>query len=195
MQVFKSVFFVFTLTGTLAFAQNESPRPKSRTIQMKSLGISFASWNEILTAESGTASSKVFSNHYVNNITYTQDRFTGRTGYSMNYSLILGKATLAPAAVSYASADKSFFGVSFYPRYSYRQSAAITFGIGPLLMYRSLKWDPQNSVTISTSPQANVGILGSVDFRLNPRIEVVQTLGTLFLQANTYWSLGLGYNF
>lgn len=96
---------------------------------------------------------------------------------------------------AYLASYQPFFGLMGSAAYFFRVEKRVYLEIGPMLLYRSLKW-PDSAGNVATSgSDINGGVTANLRVRLFRNLDYCQSMGTLLVKASTIWSLGLGYRF
>lgn len=158
-----------------------------------SLGIGYFSWTEILDA-TGAGTFKGFSSFYGNSIYY---RYNTRGSKDfIESSILVGKYTsVFPSFGLYTTENKNFMGLMSSYRKSLELSPQVYISAGPLILLRNVKYTAPIGYEVKSGSDLNLGLLAEIQFQLTPKIEVKQSMGTLFFKARTFWSLSLGYNY
>lgn len=118
-------------------------------------------------------------------------------GWLYSAAILTGSGTGGSTATNpaYLASYQPFFGVMGSTAYFFRMERRVYLEVGPMLLYRSLKW-PESAGNIATSgSDINAGVTANLRIRLFRNLDYCQSIGTLFVKASTIWSLGLGYRF
>lgn len=209
-----SILFIFTLSASKTFAQNEaadsSPisQPKSnekianpslkKVFVRSSFGLSYISWIELVDLDSSTQSDRSFAQFRGPAVTFERSIFNKKfTGYILEFSGLFGQANIggSQTVLTYQESNKSYFGVLGSGRIAYRLSAPITLSVGPSILYRQVQVPSSNGITAKSGADFNLGLQASLSAKLNRRWELKQSFGTLFFKASTIWSLAAVYQF
>lgn len=202
------VFILLLTAGAFSQAQAQSARSaqpgspqakKSRPVELETASVAYISWTEFVDLDNGTTTDKAFANFYGLSFNYKTENFKGRWGDTIEYTLAMGQANAggSQTQITYQTNYKSWYGAMAAYRLAYRLSPQITLGIGPNVLGRQVKWPSEGNANLSVKSGAdfNAGLLAEVSYRLNPRLEVRQMIGTLAFKASTIWALGLGFKF
>ncbi|HPI41897.1 MAG TPA: hypothetical protein PLJ21_13900, partial [Pseudobdellovibrionaceae bacterium] len=75
---------------------------------------------------------------------------------------------------------------------AFRNSDRSLVSLGPIALYRNISW-PQSAITAKSGQDFNMGYTLDMKLRLFKNLELITSLGSLILDASTFWSVGLGY--
>lgn len=189
--------FKFILTLSLFFC-GAMANAQTKEINLKTVAVSYLSWIEFMTLDSGTMADEAYANFYGTAISYENETYKNRFGTISTASAMFGQANGGgtQTAVPYQKSYQSWYGVMAEYKYAYRISAQTTIALGPAAMYREVKWPLATGVQdVKSGSQVNMGALLDFRIRFNPAWELRQTFGTMAFKASTLWSLGIGYKF
>ena len=201
----KNLFFtilLFSLMSSPALAQDKQAQtitdnlPKAFT--RSTISISYLSWTEIVDFESASNTDRGAANFYGNAISFEKEYYNKkRSGFAFEASVLSGQANVggSQTVLTYQDSYKKYFGFLASARYAYRLTNVLTFSVGPMALYRSVKLPVLNDVTAKSGSDLNFGVLGELGVRLGRNFELRQTFGSLSFKANAIWSVGLGYKF
>jgi hypothetical protein len=78
--------------------------------------------------------------------------------------------------------------------YIKQKTPNVLFSFGPILIYRNLSWPKTSGMTNAFSgADFNYGINFDLKLRLTTKIDVIQSIGGLYSDASTFWSVGMAY--
>jgi hypothetical protein len=204
--IFLTSFFSVVIASSLSFAQSDSSGSsgtarvkKARSVELETAGVSYLSWTELVDLDNGVTTDKAFANLYGLSFNYKKEDFKGSRGSAIEYTFAIGQANAggSQTQITYQTNYRSWYGGMASYRWAYRINPQITFGLGPNLLVRQVKWPSEGneSLQVKSGADFNIGLLSEVSYRLNPRLEIRQIFGTLAFKASTIWALGLGFKF
>lgn len=204
MSRFKIIFLIALLFGGLAHAQEEDATatlPETKTARasgFRTFAVSYLSWTEFVELDNGTLTDSAYANFYGLALTYEKEGFKGRWGSAYEGTLMFGQANAGGSQTvitPYQTNYRSWYGAEASYRLAYRLSGQITLSLGPFAMVRQVTFPSENNIEVKSGSQGNGGVLADLRYRLTPKMEVRQMIGTMAFKASTIWSLGLGYKF
>jgi hypothetical protein len=188
----KNLLVICFMLSSLLF-----PVRTSAEVQRRGTSLVYSSWVESLkvtrgsSSEDGTAS---FAGFQLSQRT----RFKFENGKSLfvDFGILWGQAQAgnASSSLGYVSERKNFLGVMISPALPWSPRKQILFKFGPSLLYRSTKWQMDESETIAKSgADINTIALGSLEFKISKKLYIEQAVGALVFNGRSFWSLGVGY--
>lgn len=177
-----------------------APVPKKRYLSdYNNFSFSYFSWQEKLKLKSSTQEESSWAVFNGLMIQLENETCDGHWGTTSGGNLYVGQANAGnpnQILIPYVVASQWFWGVGGYYHLAYRSTIDTIVSVGPMALYRNIKWPTTEAATSVTSGKDyNVGINMDLKFRLSPAIEVVQSIGALALDATTYWQVGFGFKF
>jgi len=204
--MFHSKFFLFPFVLTLifsftstSFAQDaETPKLVMKRHWAKSLGFSYVSWTEFVDLSTATSTDQAFANFYGNALSYEKASFNrGHWGNAIEGSLMYGQAGAggSQTQIQYQSSSQKWWGAQANYRWAYRLNHQVVLSMGPMALYRQITWSDQDTVTVKSGADLNLGWVGDLRLQLGRNWQLRQSIGTLAFKASTIWNLGLNYIF
>lgn len=204
MYRFKALLVWLALFAAVSAAAQtgESSTPQKakpfRPISFTTVAVQFLSWAENANITNGTVNDPGTANLFGNALVIEHEHYyLPRWGYILSGGYIFGMADVGGGAtLNYQNSSQNWSGVEASLREAYRLSKWVITSAGAMVIYRTLNFPADiNGVTVTSG--ANINYAGTVDLRLrlSEEFELREEIGSLFLKAATYWSLGVGYKF
>jgi len=184
------------LVGQPSFAQDDSSIKGN--VNLSTWTVSYISWTEYVDLTDGVLTDETHANIYGNALTYEAEFYRGyRYGWAYEVGFLSGQANAGGTQplLTYQSANQKWFGAEIATRVAYRLTPQITMSIGPMGLYRNLKFPSEGGVDAKSGASFNFVMLGDLRMRLNRNWELRQQIGSMSFRASTYWSFGLGYKY
>lgn len=197
---FKLILILFFLGATVSWAQEKTkttPHPTG-IYNPQTLALSYMSWTEMATIESSTASDSAYANFYGMGLSWEKESYKFHHGSIFDIGAFFGQANIGGSqpSIVYQANYRPWYGAEASYRYAYRLTTSIGFSIGPFVLTRKVEWPANDqNVNASSGSQTNGGLMGELRYRVTPRYEIRQMIGTLATKASTIWALSLGYKF
>ncbi len=167
---------------------------KSQVKIYNTYNLSFFSWSEKLSLSQQSLNENSLAAFNGLSFGLETEMFESKQGSRMMGSLLFGQASAGNnlTQITYVASYHSFFGVSFLYHWAYRNSDRSLVSLGPIALYRSISW-PQSHIIAKSGQDFNLGYTLDMKLRLFKHLELITSLGSLMLDASTFWSVGLGY--
>ncbi len=182
---FNFVFLVILFSGIQAAAQDN-----------KLLSFSYYNWSENMTVNSGGSQIPAPANLAAVGVQFDYMASNTSRGWVFTTALLTGSGTGGSTAnTGYLASYQPFFGVIGSAAYFFKVEKRVYLELGPMILYRSLKWPEAAGITAASGADANFGMTANLRVRLFRNLDYCQSIGTLLSKATTIWSLGFGYRF
>jgi hypothetical protein len=191
-----------TSTNTSSGAESkEAARAKGfpkEGVKFYNLLLGFTSWTEKVTLTKDQSSDQSSANLLGNTITFELERYpVARWGYYLQGEALFGYANVggSQTGVPYQLTNQSWFGTVVAVRGGYRVVKAAAFTAGAIVLYRKLELPSAGNTSVSSGSDFNYGVTVDLRIRVTNNWELRQEIGTLMVNASTFWSLGFGHKF
>ncbi len=187
---------ILCFVGFSAFAKGELQKVNQK-VPVKvynTYNLSFFSWSEKLTLTKQSTTDYSLAAFNGLSLGLETEQFEGNYGHRLMGSLLFGQASAGNnlTQITYVASYQTFFGVSFLYHWAFRHTERSLVSIGPMVLYRNITW-PQSNLTAKSGQDFNIGYTADIKLRPFKRWELITSLGSLMLDASTFWSVGIGY--
>jgi hypothetical protein len=159
------------------------------------LSFSYYNWAERMTISDGAGNSvEAPSNLAAVGVQFDYLASLKNSGWLYSVALLTGSGT-GGLSSSYLASYQPFFGLMGSAAYFFKVEKRVYLELGPLFLYRSLKWPEAAGNAAVSGSDANFGMTANLRVRLFKNLDYCQSIGTLLTKATTIWSLGFGYRF
>lgn len=181
-----SVFLLLLLVGSVSYGQ-----------ETMLLSFSYYNWGERMKMEGNGLEADAPANLAGVGLQFDYLTTNKNKGWLYSGALLTGSGTGGSSSTNpaYVASYQPFFGVMGSAAYFFRVEKRVYLEIGPMLLYRSLKWPESAGNVAKSGSDINAGLTANLRIRMFRNLDYCQSIGTLFARANTIWSLGLGYRF
>lgn len=169
-----------------------------KAIEKTILTFDYNSWFEKLTAKNAVGTEQESQALYYGfGFGLEKNWYQPKWGWGFGGSVLGGSAVGGDKAgsLTYFQARVPWWAVRMSPRVFYRWTPRTDFGLDLAVLYKQAKW-PSGSAADVTAVSGSELITGAfIDMRVrfNPKIEMIQSFGTVYKDASIYWRLGLAY--
>ncbi|HPI41704.1 MAG TPA: hypothetical protein PLJ21_12920 [Pseudobdellovibrionaceae bacterium] len=169
-------------------------KEKSKERTYNTYNLSFFSWSEKLNLTQQTINETALAAFNGLSLGLETEMFESNKGTRMMGSFLFGQASAGNnlTQLKYVASYQSFFGVSFLYHWAFRNSDRSLVSLGPIALYRNISW-PQSTIVAKSGQDFNLGYTLDMKLRLFKHLELITSLGSLILDASTFWSVGFGY--
>jgi len=195
MSLYKIIFFFILFLSSLSWSQEQVIAKKSSTIQ--SYGISYVSWFEKMTIrQSGSLvqnSQAIFNGLKIHYEFDYPKRWSSRFGAFA----ILGQAqggNTNHTTIPYIAANQPCWGIGGLYHYAYRGSSQTLMSLGPIVMYRNINWPMPTNTNVISGNDFNLGVTFDIKMQISRKVSIQHSIGSLFIDATSFWQLGLNIN-
>lgn len=203
MFLFKRLFCLMLLSILLSsttFAANIKTNPrKFSSLNFATISISYLSWGEKVSLSQAGKPDQAHCNMLGNSLGVEWEHyFEPRYGFTLQGSLLFGVADVGgtQSKLPFSRANQHWWGAGASTHFAYRFSKWVISSLGPILVYRNLSLSNDPSGTSAESgATVNIGATVDLRMRLSDQLEIREEIGSLAINASTYWSVGLGYKF
>ncbi|WP_413290795.1 hypothetical protein [Bdellovibrio sp. HCB337] len=201
-------FVVLNLLGVQALAQSEKSTAgkdamaKKRFLLEKGIEkwlitVDYDSWFEELTVTNtsgGMQSSQAL--YYGFGLGLEKNWYHGSWGWGLGGGVLGGSAVGGDksGSLTYFQARVPWYAARFTPRVFYRWTGRTDLGLDISTFYKQSKWNTLNdTVTVTSGSEMITGAFLDLRVRFNPKLEMIQSFGTVYKNESIYWRLGLAY--
>jgi len=167
-------------------------------VKFYNLLLGFTSWTERVSLTRGQTSDSALANLFGNTVMFELERYpVARWGYYLQGEALFGYANVggSQAGIPYQLAGQPWFGTAVAARGGYRIIKEVAFTLGPIALYRQMDLPPATNISVRSGADFNFGATVDMRIRLATHWELRQEIGTLMVNATTFWSLGFGHKF
>lgn len=161
------------------------------------LGVSQVQWNERLRVSVGELTDKGKAAYSGAAISWDKSWTWDRAGVGAGFLYSVGRAAAGDFAGSVDfqdTGDRKYTLLAVTPRMVFLLNRQIRMGPIIPIFYRQAAWASKNeSLYVEPRRQFFVGFGGEIRVLLNSDWEIVQNIGALSLEGETYWRFGLQY--
>ena len=187
------------LLSTSVFAATIKTKTKKFSyLNFTTVSISYLSWGENVSLSRAGKTDQTHGSLLGNSLGVEFEHyFEPRYGFTLKGDLLLGVADIGGSpSLAYSQVNQHWWGAGATAHFAYRFSKWVISSVGPILIYRQLNLSNDSSGTAAQSGSTvNVGATVALRMRLTDQLEIREEIGTLAINAFTYWSVGLGYKF
>ncbi len=162
----------------------------------KAINLDYNSWSEMLyVTDSSGQKYGAKASYYGIGIGYDYTHYYSQWGYGYYAGLMQGYS------IAGDSGAQDFYYQKRIPWTALRASARtftrlnkrIDVGLALVAIYRQTKWGNDAGFTPVALPNPATGLFIDTRWRLNYKLEVIQSIGTFMKDTGTFWRLGANY--
>jgi hypothetical protein len=189
-----SIYSSLGLAQQIPTKTNSSPLPKLESFSSKYiLSYGYLQWNEKMHLQSGGTTDSDVANFVGNSLTLEKNFSNEQWGFSYGGMFATGKAAGGgnSTIVNFQSGNQSWSAIGGFGKIYQKINPRFYVGLMTPLYWRQMKW---SSSSVTSGKDLNMGLLIETTFRLTPKIDFFQGIGTLsFTEGSTLWRIGVNY--
>jgi len=187
--------FLILLSCSWVSAQTSTTSEK-KFKDKQAIGIDYNSWFELMTI-ADAAGNKFTTKAIYNGIGVGYDHTVYQSesgfGYNIGYVQGFGVAGKASETGTYYQKRAPWSAIRGGGRYFARINRRIDLGVALTALFRQNKWGDDSGFSPEASPNPITGMFIDSRWRLNYKLEVLQSIGTFAKDTGIVWRLGVNY--
>ncbi len=187
--------FILLLICSSAWSQKSTTSEKGFKPK-EAVGFDYNSWFEMMTitdAGGNKHATKAIYNGIGIGYDYTNYQANSGWGYNAGYVQGYGVAGQTAKAGTYYQKRAPWSAFRGGARYFSRINKRIDLGLAITALFRQNKWGEDSGFSPEASPNPITGLFIDTRWRLNYKLEVLQSIGTFARDTGIVWRLGVNY--